>query len=274
MVLWHLEVENQKPADIAPLLGMSANSVSALAYRAREGSPGVPEHAQRRPAQRRAPGHQRPPRRLRRDALSRRTRAGSRTTSSTVGARTAVYLELSRSTPRSPRVLGPTRSAGRSGVPRRRCGGRGPRGGSWVLLGRGKDLILANVRLLRPPPLRSAWSVSPDRRHKAARRINRQRRSHRPGTGAPSFALNLESGPETRQLPQTARPGQGRAPGRDRSRAGAGTGAPGTRRGPRQRGNPGQLGRASRRGADEQTVRTTQRRAVWNRPGGTDPGRA
>ena len=37
MVLWHLEVENQKPADIAPLLGMSANSVSALAYRAREG---------------------------------------------------------------------------------------------------------------------------------------------------------------------------------------------------------------------------------------------
>src|ERR1700712_1548566 len=37
MVLWHLEVENQKPADIAPLLGMSATSVSALAYRAREG---------------------------------------------------------------------------------------------------------------------------------------------------------------------------------------------------------------------------------------------
>jgi RNA polymerase sigma factor (sigma-70 family) len=37
LVLWHLEVENQKPADIAPLLGVSANSVSALAYRAREG---------------------------------------------------------------------------------------------------------------------------------------------------------------------------------------------------------------------------------------------
>jgi RNA polymerase sigma factor (sigma-70 family) len=37
MVLWHLEVEGQKPADVAPLLGMSANSVSALAYRAREG---------------------------------------------------------------------------------------------------------------------------------------------------------------------------------------------------------------------------------------------
>jgi RNA polymerase sigma factor (sigma-70 family) len=37
LVLWHLEVEGNKPADIAPLLGMSPNSVSALAYRAREG---------------------------------------------------------------------------------------------------------------------------------------------------------------------------------------------------------------------------------------------
>ncbi len=37
LVLWHLDVERQRPADVAPLLGMSANSVSALAYRAREG---------------------------------------------------------------------------------------------------------------------------------------------------------------------------------------------------------------------------------------------
>ncbi|MFC5175502.1 sigma-70 family RNA polymerase sigma factor [Nocardioides taihuensis] len=37
MVLWHTEVEGQKPGDIAPLLGLSANSVAALAYRAREG---------------------------------------------------------------------------------------------------------------------------------------------------------------------------------------------------------------------------------------------
>ncbi|MFI5426462.1 sigma-70 family RNA polymerase sigma factor [Aeromicrobium sp. UC242_57] len=37
MVLWHLDVEGQKPAQVAPLLGMTANSVSALAYRAREG---------------------------------------------------------------------------------------------------------------------------------------------------------------------------------------------------------------------------------------------
>lgn len=37
LVLWHLEVEGNKPADVAPLLGMTPNSVSALAYRAREG---------------------------------------------------------------------------------------------------------------------------------------------------------------------------------------------------------------------------------------------
>lgn len=37
LVLWHLDVERQKPAQVAPLLGMTPNSVSALAYRAREG---------------------------------------------------------------------------------------------------------------------------------------------------------------------------------------------------------------------------------------------
>jgi RNA polymerase sigma factor (sigma-70 family) len=37
LVLWHTEVEGQKPAEVAALLGMSPNSVSALAYRAREG---------------------------------------------------------------------------------------------------------------------------------------------------------------------------------------------------------------------------------------------
>lgn len=36
-VLWYCEVEGMKPAEVAPLLGMSANAVAALAYRAREG---------------------------------------------------------------------------------------------------------------------------------------------------------------------------------------------------------------------------------------------
>ncbi|WP_052422685.1 sigma-70 family RNA polymerase sigma factor [Nonomuraea candida] len=36
-VLWHTEVERARPAEVAPLLGLSANGVAALAYRAREG---------------------------------------------------------------------------------------------------------------------------------------------------------------------------------------------------------------------------------------------
>ncbi|MEU8250100.1 sigma-70 family RNA polymerase sigma factor [Nonomuraea sp. NPDC048916] len=36
-VLWHTEVESAKAAEVAPLLGLSANGVAALAYRAREG---------------------------------------------------------------------------------------------------------------------------------------------------------------------------------------------------------------------------------------------
>lgn len=36
-VLWYSEVEQMTPAQIAPLVGMSANSTAALAYRAREG---------------------------------------------------------------------------------------------------------------------------------------------------------------------------------------------------------------------------------------------
>ncbi|WP_143343105.1 sigma-70 family RNA polymerase sigma factor, partial [Crossiella equi] len=36
-VLWYTEIEGQNPAEIAPLLGLNPNGVSALAYRAREG---------------------------------------------------------------------------------------------------------------------------------------------------------------------------------------------------------------------------------------------
>jgi hypothetical protein len=36
-VLWHTEIEGAKPAEIAAVLGLTANGVAALAYRAREG---------------------------------------------------------------------------------------------------------------------------------------------------------------------------------------------------------------------------------------------
>ncbi|SDK57742.1 RNA polymerase sigma factor, sigma-70 family [Actinopolyspora mzabensis] len=36
-VLWHLEIEGESPSEVAPILGLTSNGVSALAYRAREG---------------------------------------------------------------------------------------------------------------------------------------------------------------------------------------------------------------------------------------------
>jgi RNA polymerase sigma factor (sigma-70 family) len=36
-VLWHTEIEGLTPAEVAPLMGLKPNGVSALAYRAREG---------------------------------------------------------------------------------------------------------------------------------------------------------------------------------------------------------------------------------------------
>jgi RNA polymerase sigma factor (sigma-70 family) len=36
-VLWHTEIEGQSPQEVAPILGLTPNGVSALAYRAREG---------------------------------------------------------------------------------------------------------------------------------------------------------------------------------------------------------------------------------------------
>jgi RNA polymerase sigma factor (sigma-70 family) len=37
VVLWHLEVEGLRPREVAPLMGLSSNAVSALAFRARAG---------------------------------------------------------------------------------------------------------------------------------------------------------------------------------------------------------------------------------------------
>jgi transcriptional regulator len=36
-VLWHTEIAGLSPAAVAPILGLTPNGVSALAYRAREG---------------------------------------------------------------------------------------------------------------------------------------------------------------------------------------------------------------------------------------------
>ncbi|WP_170155731.1 sigma-70 family RNA polymerase sigma factor [Umezawaea tangerina] len=53
-VLWHTEIEGQTPAQVAPLLGLTANGVSALAYRAREGlrKAYLQAHVERNPSER------------------------------------------------------------------------------------------------------------------------------------------------------------------------------------------------------------------------------
>ncbi len=52
LVLWHTEIEGQPPAEVAPLLGLSANATAALAVRAREGlrQAYLQAHLQARPA--------------------------------------------------------------------------------------------------------------------------------------------------------------------------------------------------------------------------------
>ena len=150
LVLWHTEVEGQKPAEVAPLLGMSANSVSALAYRAREGlrqafltmHADVPDDdtcAWVAPA----------PRRLR---PRRRSPAATPT-------RVEDHLErvpaVRRDLPRADRgQLPPVRPAGtgaaRVGAPRRTSPpprpARSPRGGAVVaLLDRAKDVVAAHA---------------------------------------------------------------------------------------------------------------------------------
>ncbi len=147
MVLWHLEVENQKPADIAPLLGMSANSVSALAYRAREGlrqaylnmhSADLVSDACRE-TNGLLGGYVR-------GALSRRDATRVEDHLEHCRPCTAAYLELSEVNSSLAALLGP---ALLGGVAAAYLGGgaagAGLGAGALVLLGRGKDFVLANA---------------------------------------------------------------------------------------------------------------------------------
>jgi RNA polymerase sigma factor (sigma-70 family) len=53
-VLWHTAIEGQSPGEIAPLLGLTANGVSAMAFRAREGlrKAFLQAHVKQEPAER------------------------------------------------------------------------------------------------------------------------------------------------------------------------------------------------------------------------------
>ena len=148
MVLWHLEVENQKPADIAPLLGMSANSVSALAYRAREGlrqaflnmhSGDLVSDACRETNELLG-GYVR-------GALSRRDAAKVEDHLEHCRRCTAVYLELTEVNSSLAALLGPALlgAAAAAYLGGGAAGSRRSGPASLVLLGRGKDVVLANL---------------------------------------------------------------------------------------------------------------------------------
>ena len=105
LVLWHLEVENQKPADIAPLLGMSAQlGLGAGLPRPRGPAPGVPDDAHTGdPGCDACRETQRPAGRLRAGrAVPARRRARSRTTSTAAARAPASTSSSPTSTPRSP----------------------------------------------------------------------------------------------------------------------------------------------------------------------------
>lgn len=149
LVLWHLEVEGQKPADIAPLLGMSPNSVSALAYRAREGLRQA--YLQMHTGDLVDPDCRWTHAKLGayvRKGLSRRD--VQKVEAHLDGCRkcTAMYLELDEVNASLAAILGPlvlgTAATGylaASGV-----GGAGAAGGILALLDRAKDVVLANAQ--------------------------------------------------------------------------------------------------------------------------------
>ena len=150
LVLWHLEVEGQKPADIAPLLGISANSVSALAYRAREGlrQAFVSMHAQDADDER----LRRDPRAARRLHPQRHLQARRRGRRGAPARLPRVRRHLPRAgrgqlrPPRADRPAGPGRCRG--GVPLRR---RGHDRGGWRRPARDDH----RLRRRQPSPSRS-----------------------------------------------------------------------------------------------------------------------
>ena len=148
LVLWHLEVEGQKPADVAPLLGMSPNSVSALAYRAREGLRQA--YLQMHTGDLVDPDCQWTHAKLGayvRKGLSRRD--VQKVESHLDGCRrcTAMYLELDEVNSSLAALLGPlVLGAAASGYLAATGAGGASAGGILALLDRGKDFLVANAQ--------------------------------------------------------------------------------------------------------------------------------
>src|SRR6478672_3227360 len=148
-VLWHTEVEGQKPAEVAPLLGMSANSVSALAYRAREGlrQAFLSMHAQATGDDACAWTHEHLGAHIR-GGLSRRDAARVERHLEECRPCTALYLELTEVNSHLAEVLAPLLLGGAAVAYLGGAGGAGAaaaQGGLLALLGRARDVVAAHA---------------------------------------------------------------------------------------------------------------------------------
>ncbi len=148
MVLWHLEVEGQKPADIAPLLGMSPNAVAALAYRAREGlrQAFVQMHATEPAATEKCRETRENLGAYVRDGLSKRDSAKVSGHLEECRRCTALYLELTEVNSSLAALLGPIVLGGATAA--YLAGGAAASGGALagvgLIIGRARDVIVAN----------------------------------------------------------------------------------------------------------------------------------
>ncbi|MGN6782359.1 MAG: zf-HC2 domain-containing protein [Marmoricola sp.] len=148
LVLWHLDVEGQKPAAVAPLLGMAPNAVSALAYRAREGlrQAYLQQHAAEAAREECRRTHELLGAAVR-GGVSRRDRQRIDAHLRECRACTALYLELTElnTTLRAvlgPLVLGGVAAAYLTGT----TGGTSVLAGASVLAGRARDTVAAHTQ--------------------------------------------------------------------------------------------------------------------------------
>ncbi len=146
-VLWHTEVEGQKPAEVAVLLGMSANSVSALAYRAREGlrQAFLTMHLQELEDDTCAWTHQNLGAYVR-NGISRRDAAKVEHHLTECRRCTALYLELTEVNSNLSGLLAPLLLGGAAAAyVGSATGAVALKGGLLVLLDRAKDLVAAHA---------------------------------------------------------------------------------------------------------------------------------
>ncbi|MGN6251742.1 MAG: sigma-70 family RNA polymerase sigma factor [Marmoricola sp.] len=153
LVLWHLDVEGQKPAAVAPLLGMAPNAVSALAYRAREGlrEAFLQQHAAEASREECRRTHDLLAGAVRGN-LSRRDRKRVEAHLEQCLPCTALYLELTEvnSSLRAliaPVVLGGAAAAYLAGTTGSAVGGLGGLGALTALAGRARDAVVGNAQV-------------------------------------------------------------------------------------------------------------------------------